>query len=399
MHILVCLEYHFVKTKRGEIWTPTTFDYPFWKRYLEVFDSVHVLARVAEVDKIGDGWKRANGEKVFFQTLPDYRGPWQYVMSAPKVSAGVKRSVRAHDAVMLRVPGQVSVCVESVLRRRGQPFGVEVVGDPENVFAPGVSPSRFRPFYRWWFGKALKRQCSKAAVAGYVTERALQAKYPPNARGYSTHYSDVFLTDSAYVDQPRAYEQLKHPHIVSIGSLSQMYKAPDIVIEALKICKQQGMDFTFDWIGGGKYQTSLERLTKSSGIGNRVRYLGDIPSGEPVRRNLDKADLFLLVSHTEGLPKAMIEAMARGLPCIGSSVGGIPELLSEESLVRPGDASALAQKIMAFLGDLPRLRRESVRNLEKSKQYHESILREKRVVVYEKLRDAQANWLRSVANR
>jgi len=59
------------------------------------------------------------------------------------------------------------------------------------------------------------------------------------------------------------------------------------------------------------------------------------------------------------MPRAMIEAMARGLPCIGSAVGGIPELLSSEDLVSRGDAGALALKIMEVVSQPDRMTRMS----------------------------------------
>ena len=53
----------------------------------------------------------------------------------------------------------------------------------------------------------------------------------------------------------------------------------------------------------------------------------------------------------------MVEAMARGLPCIGSAVGGIPELLPADDLVTPGDAPGLARKLQEVLSDPARLAR------------------------------------------
>lgn len=74
----------------------------------------------------------------------------------------------------------------------------------------------------------------------------------------------------------------------------------------------------------------------------------------------------------------MIEAMARGLPCVGTTVGGIPELLPPEDLVPPGDVPALAAKIRQVLGDPQRLAQMSRRNLEKAREYSEHMLTPRR---------------------
>ena len=59
----------------------------------------------------------------------------------------------------------------------------------------------------------------------------------------------------------------------------------------------------------------------------------------------------------------MVEAMARGLPCIGTTVGGIPELLPEEDLVPPNDAAALSRRMEEVLLDTERMSAMSVRNV------------------------------------
>ena len=65
--------------------------------------------------------------------------------------------------------------------------------------------------------------------------------------------------------------------------------------------------------------------------------------GHGVTEQLDAADVFVLPSRQEGLPRAMIEAMARSLPCVGSDVGGISELIPDW-VVPPNDPQALALK-------------------------------------------------------
>ena len=109
---------------------------------------------------------------------------------------------------------------------------------------------------------------------------------------------------------------------------------------------------------------------------------------------LDLADLFVLPSYQEGLPRAMVEAMARSLPCIGSTVGGIPELLQPEDMVPPGDAVALANKIREVVTDRDRMARMSARNLEKAKDYRNEVLQERRNEFYRYVREQTEAWLR-----
>jgi glycosyltransferase involved in cell wall biosynthesis len=91
----------------------------------------------------------------------------------------------------------------------------------------------------------------------------------------------------------------------------------------------------------------------------------------------------------------MIEAMARGLPCIGSSVGGIPELLAPEDLVPPGDPNALAAKIREVVTAPGRMERMSARNLTKAREYHEGALRQRRIAFLKHLRDETEKWVSS----
>jgi glycosyltransferase involved in cell wall biosynthesis len=118
-----------------------------------------------------------------------------------------------------------------------------------------------------------------------------------------------------------------------------------------------------------------------------VRFLGWLPGGPAVRSELDAADLFALPSRQEGLPRAMVEAMARALPCVGSTVGGIPELLLAEDLVPPGDARALARKIREMLTTPGRMTRMSARNLEKARVYREEALAGRRRAFYRHVRE------------
>jgi len=105
--------------------------------------------------------------------------------------------------------------------------------------------------------------------------------------------------------------------------------------------------------------------------------------------------LFVLPSRTEGLPRAMIEAMARGLPCVGSAVNGIPELLPVEDMVPPNDVPALAEKIREVLTNPERMAQMSARNLDKAREYADNVLYERRTAFYQHLKAETEAWLKT----
>ncbi|MGL5924164.1 glycosyltransferase family 4 protein [Chroococcidiopsis sp.] len=395
MDVAIALEHRFESTPDGKVWTQTQFPYQFWLRYLEVFERVCVVARVREVPNAQPGWQRADGEGVSFAAVPYYIGLWQYLLRSRQVKHAARNAVGNSDAVILRVSSTIGACIEPMLRKTGHPYGVEVVADPYDLFAPGSIKHPLRPLFRWYFFNELRHHCAGAAIAAYVTQNALQQRYPPAKNAFSTYYSDVELPDSAFASAPRFSLQEKRAiALILVGTLAQLYKAPDVLIKAVASCiHDKGLNLTLTLVGDGKHRSELEALAAELKIAEYVRFLGQLTVGDAVRTQLDRADLFVLPSYQEGMPRAMIEAMARGLPCIGSTVGGIPELLPAEDMVSPGNVMALADKIHEIAIDPDRMAQMSVRNLEKAKEYREKLLRERRSEFYRQVRKTTEAWL------
>jgi glycosyltransferase involved in cell wall biosynthesis len=398
MKLTIALEARFFKTPDQKVWSDTGIDEAFWQRYLKVFDSIEVIARVKDVSCLSPGYTRADGDKIDFIPLPHYIGPYQYLWHSLKICALAETGVKNAEAVLLRTPGQIASVVFRYLRKYQHPFGVEVVGDPYDVFAPGSVDHAFRFFFRWIGTKQLKEQCKYADGASYVTEKTLQARYP-NAL-YSTCYSSIDLSPKAYVLSPKiAFGEKGLFKLSFIGSLAQLYKSPDILIDAVNLCRNHGHNINLEIIGDGKFRPQLEARVLRLGLNNAVNFLGQLPSGELVRNVLLQSDIFVLPSRTEGLPRAMIEAMACGLPCIGANVGGVPELLSAFDLVSPGDAQSLAKKIEEVITNPARMRDMSARNLEKSMEFRGEILDRRRCEFYAYLHNKTETWIKQTRTR
>ena len=398
MKVAVVLEHRFARTPDGAVWTDGPFAYSFFGRYLRIFDHVRAIARVEQVDRAEPDWARADGEGVGFRAFPYYVGPRQHLARRGEIHRAAESLLPPGEAVILRVPSQLAISLAPTLRKQHRPYGVEVVGDPYDAFAPGTHRHPLREAFRWYGLFHQKRLCRRAAAAAYVTEHALQRRYPPAPNAYTAHYSSVDLPPEAFVKKPRPARTPARPlHLITVGSLDHFYKGPDTLLEAMSLLTrralqdglhdhQAGIELTF--VGDGERRPELENMARHLRIEDRVVFRGRAAAGSAVRRELDRADLFVLPSRQEGLPRAMIEAMARALPCIGSNVGGIPELLPPECVVPPADPRALAECIQRLYDEPAKAQALAVRNLTKAREYSEKTLAPRRDAFYRNLGDS-----------
>jgi glycosyltransferase involved in cell wall biosynthesis len=109
--------------------------------------------------------------------------------------------------------------------------------------------------------------------------------------------------------------------------------------------------------GTGEYEPELRRQIEQRGLFDRVHLLG---RRDDVASLLKAADLFVFPSYTEGLPNAVLEAMAAGLPVVTTDVPGCRDLIVHERnglLVPARDSDALAQSMMRLMVDRPLAKR------------------------------------------
>ena len=139
-------------------------------------------------------------------------------------------------------------------------------------------------------------------------------------------------------------------HIVSVGRLTAE-KGHQYLIEALHLLntKFNRQDFTATILGDGALTTDLAQLTNRYHLSDRVQMPGFC---DDIFSMLSTAHLFVLPSLHESSPNALIEAMAVGLPCIASSVGGVLDLIDDQEnglLIPPQASGALAEAINEIL--------------------------------------------------
>ncbi|AUX64542.1 colanic acid biosynthesis glycosyltransferase WcaL [Escherichia coli] len=143
--------------------------------------------------------------------------------------------------------------------------------------------------------------------------------------------------------------------IISVARLTEK-KGLHVAIEACRQLKEQGVAFRYRILGIGPWERRLRTLIEQYQLEDVVEMPGFKPSHE-VKAILDDADVFLLPSVTgadgdmEGIPVALMEAMAVGIPVVSTLHSGIPELVEADKsgwLVPENDSRALAQRLAAF---------------------------------------------------
>ncbi len=143
-----------------------------------------------------------------------------------------------------------------------------------------------------------------------------------------------------------------HLVVGTVAVLTQQKRLTDW-LEVARLVAAQREDVTFLLVGGGPEEAALAARVRTLGLEQRVRMTGFRGDG---RRLMGLMDIYLMTSAYEGLPIALLEAMALGKPVVATAVGGIPEALESDEqglLAPPGSVDVLAAHTLLLLEDAP----------------------------------------------
>ncbi|WP_157314424.1 glycosyltransferase [Chitinibacter sp. GC72] len=287
------------------------------------------------------------GENVSFKRLASYKGFKQFLANLFHLLGEIKNIAASNDTVILYTPGTLPFICGLLRRLLRKPYGIIVVADPQDQLSKNALKHPLQPIVQPAF-VAIQKYLTKYSCASlYVTKKFLQDKYPNLNKASEFGASDVYIPESTFLAEaypPSKYEK-KSLSLVYVAMLAQEYKGHDILLKALAECKEMGVDLSLNLVGEGRLKKQLEILVEQLGLEENVNFLGLVEHGASMCSVLDSADIFVMPSRAEGMPRAVIEAMARGLPVISTSVGGIPEIVDSQFLVSPEDSTLLAEKI------------------------------------------------------
>lgn len=353
---------------QDQLYSPGRLPYAAFVRYLEHFETLIVVARVRSATSESEisSLQRSDGPRVRF-VLQEHQSAIRSLFAGRAFKRRLIPVLERADAVIVRLPSRLGSLVANAARRLQKPTAAELV---QSAFhALWYHGSVITKVYAPILDRSTRRITSRVDSALYVTNSYLQKRYPcPN---HTAAASNVELSDVGPAALARRLQRIASRQgplcLGFVGTLDSRHKGLDTALLALSGMRDS-TDWRFDIVGEGN-QGRWQALAESLGIASRVRFLGVLPGSKAVRLWMQEIDIYLQPSHTEGLPRALIEAMSEGCLAVASNVSGIPELLPAEYLHPPGDAQAVISILSRILATPGEFESAAQRNFDVSCNY------------------------------
>ena len=354
---------------RSEYYESSGFDEKFINRYLDIFGNLNIIARhEIKNEQSVEKSKKIVKNGVYFCTFQSTK---------EALTAGykkIKETISDCDFAVIRVPSVLGIAAVDVCRKMKKPYLIEVVGCAKDALAARgglwvIAGSVFSYY--------TKRVVLNAPYVVYVTEKYLEMIYPTG--GKWTFCSNVTLENYGEYDIEKRLKKIREKKekdtmiIGTCASIDMPYKGQEDVIKALKKLRDR-YPIRYELVGSGK-NTRLKNIAQSCNVLDRIRFLGELPH-EDIFQWLDTIDLYIQPSRAEGLCRAIIEAMSRGCPVIGSDAGGISEQIEDKFIYKKGNINQLVKIIESM--DKEESERQALCNYQHAERYSSAVLYQKR---------------------
>ena len=376
----------------GNFYTGGSYNKEVWNRYLEICDELSYISRkehnIYNVTEAKEKFNDFDNNRINFIEIPSTTSSikdYLNIFNRIERNRIIKNEVFQHDAVIARLPSKSGSIAIKYAKLLNKPYLVEVVGSAWDALWTHSFKGKVLALFSHL---RTKRGIKNAPYVIYVTTNYLQTNYPTT--GQHTNCSNVSLSkfDDKVLDERlnKIKNMSKNNKIIigTTGAINIKYKGQEYVIKAIGKFKDQGITkFEYQLVGGGDLEY-LKSIAKKYNVLEQVKFLGEKPHNEVIEW-LDTIDLYIQPSLTEGLPRALIEALSRGLPSIGSNAGGIPELLDEKVIFEKKSISELFNLLSTI--DSNFMREQAIRNFNEAKKYDKQIIERRRLEFFNKFKN------------
>ena len=379
---IFCHDLPILKDING-VYCSTTLTDDLFKRYFCAVDELVVATRVYPIKTT---FQEVHQERISLPNvriidLPNINSFRNYLSKHVGVKEILTKELSAADLIFIR-GGVIAMLSADIARKLKKPYLIECGGCAwESYWYHSLVGKLIAPYMEY----RQRVDMRNAAYAIYVTEKWLQKRYPTDAK-YTTYASNVILKGTEKQVLLNRLEKIKNKNddVIVLGTtaaIDNKAKGQQYVIEALASLKPL-YNIRYEMVGGGS-SDYLMSIAQKYGVLDNVVFRGQL-NHEEVLKWLDNLDLYIQPSRQEGLPRALIEAMSRACPAIGSRIAGIPELLQEEALFEAGNIKQLTKTIERMIdSDLVAY---ANKNFSKVTEYELDKLNERRTKIYTQYR-------------
>lgn len=363
------------------------------ERYSYLADEITFMMRTKPIS--GDRKFTPVPEAVNVVSVPNFKSPKTYFTQKKNAEEIVKKQIEKSDIVVLRSQSSIAQLALKYLYKFKKPYIIESVGCSwDSYWNHGLLGKVVAPYMYFKTRSAI----AAADYVYYVTSEFLQKRYPTH--GKTVCCSNVVLdklndcTLEKRFQKIREFDPNRKLVLGTAAALDTRYKGQEYVIRAIKELIKVGYNVEYHLAGGMTGATSnsfLEDLAKDLGVSDRVIFCGSLSSSQ-MSFYYDSLDIYIQPSKQEGLPRAVIEAMSRGCPVIGTNIAGIPELVQSEFLFRKGSVKEVIDALERLLRS--NLKKVAKENFHTASQYERSKLEVKRKQFYDVfLNDIKSNMI------
>lgn len=373
----------------GEHYDNFVFNYAFFAPYLEVFERVDVLCRMRSVDDVR-GLVKSSGDRLHFHGTPDVHGLKWFAQSRKYFDAH-RELIASVDAICYRIPATACHHVHRINQSLAlpKPHMFEFIGDPMDALFSvndGWLKRQIMTLVGAVHSARMKAISDTAESGSYVSFGHLQAKFPPPEGVHTESISSIRLNEDYIRDTPRPLRNDGVTRIVEVASFVRQKNQSYLIRIAAELLKR-GEKIELHFVGTGQEQGAARELVDELNITDQVIFHNQITGFDNIVARLDESDIFCLPSFSEGVPRSMIEAMARGLVCTGTPIGGITELIDRSFCFELNSVSSAADVVQGIIRQRDRWEEWGQTNIEKAREFGQSVLGPRRIRVLKQLRD------------
>ncbi|HDK27526.1 MAG TPA: glycosyltransferase family 1 protein [Candidatus Atribacteria bacterium] len=343
--------------KNDKYFTLSPFN-TFFSAFLHYFDYVSMA-----LPFLGDKIQIKNGiampEDIEIVELPGFKGVIDFIRKSiwilPKLIPVLHKEIKKSDAVMVMHDDFLGLITLLQARKQKKPHLLFLGGNQVEVVRNKYTGlKRWGAIYLAHLFEKIDQYWMDHGLTVLVTGREMIERLSAPERYIYPYFTSLISDEDIIYRKPRDISS-NSTNILYAGFLTEN-KGVHILLEAFARFREKyhTPDIKLHLAGDGYFRPKLEEICQQLKITENVIFYGFIGDKEKLKQLFREADMFVLPSKSEGIPKVLLEAMAYGVPILTTNVGGIPDIIEDGVnglLIPPGSPGGFVKGMAKILFD------------------------------------------------